>query len=419
MTHSTQDDQFLLPLPYDPTTGAVLLKLTSALGSALNTAVTTVGAGTLSAAALYGRIITRSGSAAAYTDTTDTATAIVAAVAGAVAGQSWEVTIKNTVAFPETIAAGAGVTLSGQTIVPPNSVGRFLLTLTNVGTPAVSLQGLAVVPLTTSPPLAIGTLSTVGAGTILAATIAGGIVQRTGSQSNTNFTDTTDTAALIIAALPNANAGQSYEWTYENTTNAVATIVAGSSVTVSGIAVVPPGTWARYAVTVATSSTVTIAGFASGPNVAQQPPTRTTAATGAVTNATSTIGSGVLSDLTVELSAGQKVSGHMVLFANNSTAGEGIKIDLGGGTATWTSIQFGLAGTPCGGTVGVVTSTAIATALTITTVSTSDAAYTIAFAGVVNAAGTLIPRAAENSSHTSGTVTVQINSYLRLNTSGN
>jgi hypothetical protein len=108
-----------------------------------NTPITTVGTGTLTAAALVGGIITRSGSIAAYTDTTDTATAIIAAMANARVSEAWEFTLINTTAFQQTIVAGAGVTLTGLTaVIAGNCIGRFLASYTGAG--AVSLQLLWV-----------------------------------------------------------------------------------------------------------------------------------------------------------------------------------------------------------------------------------------------------------------------------------
>lgn len=227
-----------------------------------NTAISTVGAGTLTAAALVGAVITRSGSTAAYTDTTGTAADIIAALPNANIGQSWEVTIKNTVAFAETVAAGAGVSLSGQVIIPPNSAGRFLLTYSAAG--AVTMQGLAMVPLTTSALLVSTALTTVGAGTITAAGIAGGVTNRTGSVAA--FTDTTDTAANIIAARPNANIGESWEYTYYNNTLGDATLTGGTGVNAAGAAgIVPQTMWARYLVTYTAAATITMVQIAMGP----------------------------------------------------------------------------------------------------------------------------------------------------------
>lgn len=107
-----------------------------------NTAITTAGNGVLTAAALAGRLVTRTGPTSAYTDTTDTATAILAAVPDAVVGTSFEVSFINGVAYAGTIAAGEGVTLAGTTAVSASKIRRFLLTVTAINTPAVSLRGI-------------------------------------------------------------------------------------------------------------------------------------------------------------------------------------------------------------------------------------------------------------------------------------
>lgn len=96
--------------------------------------------------------------------------------------------------------------------------------------------------------LAITALNTVGAGTITAAGIVGGVTSRGGSQSGAAFTDTTDTAANIIAVMANAALGSSFVWTYQNGTNATATIAAGSGVTLNGASVCGPGEQITYEV---------------------------------------------------------------------------------------------------------------------------------------------------------------------------
>lgn len=111
----------------------------------------------------------------------------------------------------------------------------------------------------------ITALTTVGAGTITAAGIYGKITTRSGSQSGTPFTDTTDTAANIILQLPtSAVVGTAFQYTYVNNTNAVATITGGSGVTVSGITSVPPNSWARYLLTYSAANTVTMVGIEFG-----------------------------------------------------------------------------------------------------------------------------------------------------------
>ena len=105
-------------------------------------------------------------------------------------------------------------------------------------------------------------LNSVGAGTITAAGIVGGITVRGGSQVNAAFTDTTATGAQIEAALTNPSVGQSWVYSYQNTTNANATLSAGASgVTLSGITVVYSNTTARFLVTRTALNTYTIVGF--------------------------------------------------------------------------------------------------------------------------------------------------------------
>lgn len=245
------------------TTGAIAaLASSGGAGETINTAITTVGAGTLTGAAITGGVITRTGPVAAYTDTTDTAVNIVAAIGAPFVGQSFFINIKNGVNFTQTLAAGSGVTFSGSVVIPPSSVGRYLVTLTSLT--AVSMLHIQTTLLTNNTPEAITTLSTVGAGTITAAGIAGGITSRTGSQSATPFTDTTDTATAIIAAQANAHVGVSWEYVYSNTTNATATLTGGTGVTVSGITSIPAGKSARFLVTYTAAVTVTMVGYSAG-----------------------------------------------------------------------------------------------------------------------------------------------------------
>ncbi len=149
-------------------------------------------------------------------------------------------------------------------------------------------------------------------------------------------------------------------------------------------------------------------------NAAGQPPARMGAA-GAITAATTAMVN--LADLTFSVAAGQKIEGTLFLWANNATGTNGLKFDLGGGTATFTSVEFGFAGTPTGATVGTAISTAYQTAITCTAVTTTDTCYSIHYAGVVNAGGTLIPRFATNASTT--TATVEVNSTASLATTFN
>ena len=107
----------------------------------MNTAIATVGAGTLTAAALVGAIITRSGSTAAFTDTTDTAANIIAAMNSPIIGNSWTVRIVNTTAFTETLAGGTGVTIVGKEVVVGGGYQDYIVTFTSPTTITIQSAG--------------------------------------------------------------------------------------------------------------------------------------------------------------------------------------------------------------------------------------------------------------------------------------
>ena len=154
---------------------------------------------------------------------------------------------------PAPTAPGARlVTLTGSELVPVIAGGPIQQVTT--------VQAIANLAGTASFP-SIAALNTVGAGTLTAAGIIGKIVTRGGSQSNTSFTDTTATGAQLDAALSNPQVGEAWDFTYQNTTNANATIAAGASgVTVSGVTLVPAGATARWLVTRTAAATYTIVG---------------------------------------------------------------------------------------------------------------------------------------------------------------
>lgn len=248
------------------TTTAAIAGLANLVGGQeiIETSITTVGAGTLTAAALVGGQIARTGPVAAYTDTTDTAVAIVAALPGFTVNQTFLIRIKNATAFTQTLAAGAGVTLPATVIIPAFSFGWYFATVTSTTAVTLTHMGTEIITVGTSISLpAISSLATVGAGTILAASMVGGIVSRSGAQSATAFTDTTDTAANIIAANASLvnKIGAAMIVKYQNTTNAPATITGGTGVTVSVITVVPANSTASYMLTYTAAATLTMVGF--------------------------------------------------------------------------------------------------------------------------------------------------------------
>lgn len=129
----------------EQTTTSAIAALSS--GGSTNTKITvlsTIGAGTITAAGIYGKITNRTGTqVAAFTDTTDTATALLALLPASaqVIGQSYVYRYENNTAFPVTITGGAGVTVSGVTTLPANSWAEWLLTFTAIATPTVTLVG--------------------------------------------------------------------------------------------------------------------------------------------------------------------------------------------------------------------------------------------------------------------------------------
>jgi len=242
----------------------------SSSGSKSIGTLATVGNGVITGALVGDGIVSRTGPTSAFTDTTGTAASILAALPQFIQNSSMTVDLINTTNFTMTVAGGTNVTASGQLLINANSVGTFLLTRTdaNTATPTFNLVGLFERGLTVQPNVAATALTTVGAGIPLAAGIVGGVTTRGGAQSGTAFSDTTDTAAAIIAAMPNANVGQSFFWDYVNNTNAQATILGGASVTMSGPTVVPQGTTGTFLVTMNGLTTVTMQGIGASSNQA-------------------------------------------------------------------------------------------------------------------------------------------------------
>lgn len=235
----------------------------------IETAITTVGNGTLTAAALVGGQIARTGPTGAYSDATDTAAAIVTALgAPFLAGQTFFVKIKNATQYPQTITGGTGVTLSAISITTPFSVSSYFVTIGGTAaSPTATFTHIETVPVRVSGEVAnpqTSALATVGAGTILAASFEAGIIARSGTQTAV-FSDTTDTAANIIAAVPALAAiGASVKVRYVNNTVFPVTVGGGTGVTVSGVTVIQANSWADFLVTYTAAATLTMVGTAQG-----------------------------------------------------------------------------------------------------------------------------------------------------------
>lgn len=127
------------------------------------------------------------------------------------------------------------------------------------------------------------------------------------------------------------------------------------------------------------------------------------------TNATATMSN--LTALSTTLIAARKYTFRMVLRFSNSTAADGIMVDFDGGTATAT--DFGV-NCQVYDTALLLSQDATALATDIVATTTTGASKMICDGSfTVNAAGTFIPRAAEEADG-GGTLTVELGSHLLM-----
>lgn len=227
------------------------------------TSITTVGAGTLTAAGIVGGVINRSGPTGAYTDTTTTAAAIVGALAtynephGSHA--RWYLVIKNTVAYACTLAGGSGVTLAGQGFVAPNSSGLFLVDVIDVGsgTEAVTITGLGTMPQGTLPVTKFTTSAAASPVTLAAGAITGAEHVYWQNTTDGAVTVNTRTAAQMYGDIPNAHIGMSFKLTIVNRGDNTVTLSAGANVTVTGETTIATTTTRTYVCTFTSATAMT------------------------------------------------------------------------------------------------------------------------------------------------------------------
>lgn len=114
------------------------------------------------------------------------------------------------------------------------------------------------------------------------------------------------------------------------------------------------------------------------------------------------------------LTAGKRYSGRFLVKASNTVAGEGIKLDFAGGTATATAF-WAIARVIYGGSsvIGTDLVTALNGSLNFTTI-TGETLIEVIFFIDVNAGGTLRPRFAKQSTGGGGTLTVAAGSSIEL-----
>lgn len=115
-----------------------------------------------------------------------------------------------------------------------------------------------------APNTANTNVATVGAATLTAAAILGGLITRTGVQVAA-WTDTTDTAANIIAATLNQSVGSSFLLRIVNPSAYADTLSGGTGVTLSGAGIVAPYSTLELLVTIASATTVTMYGIGEKP----------------------------------------------------------------------------------------------------------------------------------------------------------
>ncbi len=97
-------------------------------------ALTTAGAGTITAAGIVGGNTARSGPTAAFIDTTDTVANILALLPNIEVNDSFYYTYQNNTAFQATIAGASGITASVQTVIQGKSWVRYLVTYSGTNT---------------------------------------------------------------------------------------------------------------------------------------------------------------------------------------------------------------------------------------------------------------------------------------------
>jgi len=105
--------------------------------------ITTVGNGILTGAAIAKGLVYRTGPVGAYSDTTGTATEIIAALGGyeeATEHYSTEFEVVNGVTHACTIVAGIGVTLTGITAITASRIREYRLVVTSPST--VTIYGV-------------------------------------------------------------------------------------------------------------------------------------------------------------------------------------------------------------------------------------------------------------------------------------
>ena len=258
----------------------------------------------------------------------------------------------------------------------------------------------------------ITALNTVGAGTITAAGIIGGNTARGGTQTAI-FSDTTDIATNIVAALPNIAVNDSFYYTYYNNTAYQATLGGGTGVTVSGQTIIAPKAWVKYLVTYTGTDTFTMIAVEAGMinntlnNFINGGAKVCTAEVDRVSSTTLTTVTGC----SVRLEAGGTYL-FRAHITGTATANGGAKAAISG-DGTLSATSFTCTGNNVNGTTANArtTTTTLGTAVGGATAVLTD--FYLDGAIVVNVAGVLNLQFAQNASSVD-TSSAYVNSYLEV-----
>lgn len=255
----------MLSAAQEQITTAQLGALSSSFSNNAPVTVSAVTGTTLTAAQLISGLINRIGPTANFTDTTDTAAAIAAAL-GTI-GYSFYTYIKNGTAFVQTLAGGTGVTFSSSTIVPANSIAKFLVMVTSAS--AVTFNHVSTVELTSVNQTRYTALTNTAGFTLTAATAEAGVADVTINLTGTlgaGANVQSDTAANIVAAIPNAHAGFSYRMRIINSSGGAFawTLTTNTGITLAGTMTIAQNTYRDFYVTLTSLTAVTIQAIGTG-----------------------------------------------------------------------------------------------------------------------------------------------------------
>lgn len=196
-----------------------------------STALTTVGAGTITAAGIVSGITIRGGSQSGtpFADTTDTADNIIAAQPGIVnkIGTAFLYRYINNTNAVATLSGGTGVTVSVITVVPASMSVLYLITYTAAST--LTVVGLAISSYNSGQIVFAGSSS--GETILLPTAAASGTLTLPAATDTLVGKATTDTLTNKTLTLPTIGAtGEVFNGSTSGTTTLLASAIAGSTV---------------------------------------------------------------------------------------------------------------------------------------------------------------------------------------------